>query len=221
MYKLKNKNISGEKIAEVLSKPIVNFEYSYPVSRQVLDDALVKGISKSTHLPFNSVYKIIRLQAIEGKNLRFSKYSVAEMETYMQNVLLRDADQMSMAVALEVRVPFLDFELVQYVLGLNDKFKYPSTPKKLLTDSLGDLLPREIIDRPKMGFTFPWEHWLKNELKSFCEEKIISFGKREYINAEVVNALWSRFLNGDKKITWSRLWHIIVLENWLSENGIE
>lgn len=60
---------------------------------------------------------------------------------------------MSMAHALEVRAPFLDHELVEFVLGVNDQHKFPHTPKQLLVDSLGDLLPREIVDRPKMGFT--------------------------------------------------------------------
>ena len=55
--------------------------------------------------------------------------------------LLRDTDQMSMAVALEVREPFLDYQLIEFVLGVNDEHKFPHTPKKLLTDSLGDLLP--------------------------------------------------------------------------------
>lgn len=186
IYKLKNKNVSGEKIAEILSKPIVNFEYSYPVSRQVLNESIIRGITNENELPFNTVYKIIRQQEIQGKHLKFSKYSAAEMETYMQNILLRDSDQMSMAVALEVRVPFLDYKLVEYVLGLNDAMKFPHTPKKLLTDSLGDLLPKEIIDRPKMGFTFPWTSWMKNELKLFCDEKLISFGNREYINDQVL-----------------------------------
>lgn len=220
-YRMKNKTVSGEKIAEVLSKPVVNFEYAYPVSRQVLDDRLVRGIARRTQLPMNAVYKIVRLQAIEGKDFRLSKYTAAEMETYMQNVLLRDTDQMSMAVALEVRVPFLDYTLVEYVLGLDDQVKYPHTPKKLLTDALGDLLPPDIIHRPKMGFTFPWSAWMKNELREFCRENLSSFGKRAYINGETVKALWERFLNGDNKITWSRLWHIVVLEHWLCKNKIE
>lgn len=139
----------------------------------------------------------------------------------MQNVLLRDSDQMSMAHALEVRVPFLDHELVEYVIGVSDPEKYPKTPKKLLTDSLGTLLPREIIDRPKMGFTLPWEHWMKSELRSFCESKIENLSNREYFNKSAVLELWQRFLKGDHYISWSRIWHLIVLENWLDANNVE
>ena len=64
-----------------------------------------------------------------------SAVGIAEISTYMQNILLRDTDQMSMAHALEIRVPFLDYELVEYVIGLTDNYKIPVTPKKLLIDS--------------------------------------------------------------------------------------
>ena len=77
-----------------------------------------------------------------------------ELNTYMQNVLLRDTDQMSMAHSLEVRVPFLDIDLVEFALSISDAKKYPKTPKKLLIDSLGDLLPPEILNREKMVFHF-------------------------------------------------------------------
>ncbi|HXD92161.1 MAG TPA: asparagine synthase (glutamine-hydrolyzing), partial [Bacteroidia bacterium] len=167
-----NKNIAAQKLAQILSKPQVNFNYAYPLSRQVLLDKQIKQLLQRNDLPMNSVYRFLRLLDFNDKNHRLSKYSIAEISTYMQNVLLRDTDQMSMASALEVRVPFLDYKLVEYVLGVSDKHKYPHTPKKLLTDSLQDLLPSEIMNRKKMGFVLPWQLWMKNELKQFCEENL-------------------------------------------------
>jgi asparagine synthase (glutamine-hydrolysing) len=150
-----------------------------------------------------------------------SRVSLFEIQTYMQNVLLRDTDQMSMAVALEVRVPFLDYHLVQYALSIPDEYKYPHSPKKLLVDSLGELLPNEIVNRPKMGFVLPWQQWLKQDLKSFCEKHIIQFSKRSDINESAVMNLWHRFLANDAKISWSRVWHLIILNHWLELNQVE
>ena len=127
---------------------------------------------------------------------------------------------MSMAVALEIREPFLDYHLVDFVMGVNDAYKYPHSPKKLLIDSLGDLLPNEIVNRPKMGFTLPWQYWLKNELKLFCEKNIYEFAEYDYCNTNEIKNLWQRFLNNDKTVTWSRIWHFVVLNNWLKENNI-
>ena len=221
IIRVRDKSTKTQKFAELLSKPIINFEYAYPVFRKTLSDALVRGITGSNHLPMNSVYRILRTSHFETKNKLLSKYSIAEMTTYLPNVLLRDADQMSMSLGLELRVPFLDYRLVEYVLSINDKVKFPSTPKQLLCESLHDLIPREIWDRPKMGFTLPWEYWMRNQLKGFCEENLKSLGQREYINGNVVSALWNRFLKGDQEITWSRIWHLVVLGYWLNANGIE
>jgi asparagine synthase (glutamine-hydrolysing) len=209
--------IASAKKAAFLSKPILNFDYFYPLSREVFSDVQVQLLTGRHQLPFNEVYKTVRLLPTDEKDHLLSKCSQAEISTYMQNVLLRDTDQMSMAVALEVRVPFLDYTLVEYVLGLPDKYKTPLTPKKLLTDSLAGLLPNEIVDRKKMGFTFPWKHWMKNELKSFCEMQLQELKNRSSLNRNYIDALWNRFLNDDPQITWSRIWHLVVLGHWLKK----
>ena len=127
---------------------------------------------------------------------------------------------MSMAVALEVREPFLDYQLVEFVLSIKDEFKYPHSPKKLLTDSLGDLLPKEIIDRPKMGFTLPWKSWLKSDLKKFCETNLMEFAQFEFCNTKEIENLWKRFLANDESVSWSRIWHLVVLNSWIKQNNI-
>ena len=208
-----NKNVAAQKLAEILAKPQINFNYAYPLSRQVLMDKQVKQLLQRSDLPMNEVYRFLRLLDFDDKNHRLSKYSIAEISTYMQNVLLRDTDQMSMASALEVRVPFLDYKLVEYVLGIADKHKYPHTPKKLLTDSLQDLLPPEIINRKKMGFVLPWQVWMKHDLKTFCEQNLANLEAMGF-NSVAVNRLWQLFLKGDPAIGWSRIWHLVVLGNW-------
>jgi asparagine synthase (glutamine-hydrolysing) len=150
-----------------------------------------------------------------------SKLSAAELSNYIPDILLRDTDQMSMAHALEVRVPFLDYRLVEYVLGLSDKVKYPHTPKKLLVDATKGLIPENIINRPKMGFTFPWEQWMRSELKTFCEGNMMGLSKRQQFNKDYVQSLWRSFLKDSKKTPWYKIWHLVVLENWLTENDID
>jgi asparagine synthase (glutamine-hydrolysing) len=183
----------------------------------VLYDNEVTRLLKTTSLESNSVELLA--QAVSGTRLpTLSKVSVLEISTYMQNVLLRDADQMSMAHALEIRVPFLDHRLIEFVLGVGDSYKFPHTPKELLTASVGDLIPREIIDRPKMGFTFPWAVWMRNELKPFCEEQLSALQQVEALQHDEVLDLWKRFLAGDKRITWSRIWPLVVLGHWVKQH---
>jgi len=213
-------SVASEKKAALLKHEVIDFSAFYSLSRQVLLDKQMQNIL-SGKLENNQVSAFLKTQKIGKLKSEISKISVAEIATYMQNILLRDSDQMSMANALEVRVPFLDHTLVEYVLMLSDKAKMPLTPKKLLTDAMGDLLPLEIINRPKMGFTFPWKHWLKNELHDFCEQNIRALSKRSFFNENSIMQLWKDFLNNNPRITWSRIWHLVVLENWLQQNNVE
>ncbi|MBN8697670.1 MAG: asparagine synthase (glutamine-hydrolyzing) [Bacteroidetes bacterium] len=212
--------IASEKIAALLKQGKINFNTFYPISRQVLMDEQIFRILKVDALTENKVLELIS-NIPTTKNQQLTTTSIAEISTYMQNVLLRDTDQMSMAHALEVRVPFIDYTLVEYVLGIPDQYKSVASPKKLLVDSLGDLLPREIIDRPKMGFTLPWKHWIKNELKSFCEDRLNRLSERDGFNKDGILELWMGFLSNDPLITWSRIWHLVILEYWLEENNVE
>lgn len=220
MLAAKKKSIQGDKTAEILNLDTINGLNAYPVNRKLFNRKDYQALLKEPANADNFIKNIIKNTDTDKQHL-LSRVSLFEIQTYMQNVLLRDADQMSMAVALEVRVPFLDYKLVEFALSVKDEYKYPHTPKKLLIDSLGDLLPNEIVNRPKMGFTLPWKDWLKNELRDFCEDNIIQFSKRGFVNREAVLLIWNRFLKNDPKITWSRVWHIVVLNNWINTHGIE
>lgn len=212
---------ASEKMAAMLKSSKIDFESFYPLSRQVLMDDKITSIIRTDKLSKNAVGNIVSGIDLSDNEFRISRISIAEISTYMQNVLLRDTDQMSMAHALEVRVPFIDYTLVEYVMGLPDKYKSIESPKKLLVDALGELLPSDVVNRPKMGFTLPWKHWMKNELRTFCEQRLLSLAKRPLFNEQGIMSIWNGFLKDDGTISWSRVWHLVVLENWLQLNKIE
>jgi asparagine synthase (glutamine-hydrolysing) len=168
------------KVKQLLEMNNYSFEEAFATSRQALMDPQLMGMLNLEKLPLHNPVEWLKQQnmSVEADNV-LSRVSVAEMTTYMQNVLLRDSDQMSMAHALEVRVPFLDHELAEYVLSLPDEIKRPVSPKKLLVDSMPDLLPDYIVNRPKMGFVFPWRDWLKGEMHSYADDRICSLAQRE------------------------------------------
>jgi asparagine synthase (glutamine-hydrolysing) len=217
--------ISSEKIASLLSLPAVDPAQAVMTARRVLTGdqvaQITNGWRSKSILPGDKMISRQKRLELPKNDFLLSAVSIAEIETYMQNVLLRDTDQMSMAHALEVRVPFLDYQLVEYVLNLPDRYKFPHTPKKLLVDALGTRLPREIVDRPKMGFTFPWKNWMKNELRGFCEERLKQLGKRKPFSENGLMQLWNSFLTDDPRVSWSRIWPLVVLAHWLDKNGID
>ena len=212
-------SVSSSKIAESLSADKMDFAHLYPLTRRIFLDSDIRAMLSQKTLCSDPVFKIAT-DATKSHLELLSQVSVSEMQSYMQNVLLRDTDQMSMAHALEVRVPFLDHRLVEFVLGIGDDIKYPHSPKQLLVESMGDLIPREIVDRPKMGFTFPWAVWMKSELRPFCEENLALLDAHPFFESGQVMHRWNRFLQGDPQISWSRLWPLVVLGHWMKTNDV-
>jgi asparagine synthase (glutamine-hydrolysing) len=147
-----------------------------------------------------------------------SARSVEEWRYYTQPVLLRDTDQYSMAVGLELRAPFMDQDVVNFALSLPDELKRGTRSKYLLIEAFKDLLPTNVYDRKKQGFTLPWEQWMRHELKDFCQARISAFAQR--IDAPQINTEWEQFIMGRGQWTWSRLWSIVALEDYLIRNEI-
>ncbi|HJS24217.1 MAG TPA: asparagine synthase-related protein, partial [Pyrinomonadaceae bacterium] len=146
-----------------------------------------------------------------------------ELNGYMTNTLLRDTDAMSMAHSLEVRVPFVDMKVVDYVLALPGDWKLRNGyPKPLLADALEDLLPRDFLARPKMGFTLPFEKWLqqnlRREVSSVLEDAHTLAGPA--LNPEAVTKIWRDFLQKPRAVGWSRPWSLYVLAKWCEINGV-
>jgi asparagine synthase (glutamine-hydrolysing) len=145
--------------------------------------------------------------------------SVLEASTYMANMLLRDTDCMSMAVSLEVRNPFLDYRLWEYVLPLAGRLKLDrKLPKPLLLRAAGQRLPSEIYLRRKMGFTLPFERWMRNGLRSEVGSELVSSrdADKRPLEQPEVEKVWRAFLAG--KTSWSRPWALFVLKEWIRRN---
>jgi asparagine synthase (glutamine-hydrolysing) len=152
-----------------------------------------------------------------------NEISILELSGYMANTLLRDTDAMSMAHSLEVRVPFVDTKLVEFVLSLPGRWKVGNSgPKPLLADALADLLPRDFLSRPKMGFTLPFEKWLQNNLRtevtSVFEDASALSGPA--LNPDAVQKLWRNFLQKPRAVGWSRPWSLYVLAKWCELNRV-
>ena len=220
LYLLFRKGRKAGKIAEVLRLHHPDMDSIYKVFRTIYEPRIARSMVNDTWS--NAVTQILAREAEHLKNLpSLSKISVAEISTYTQSLLLRDTDQMSMAHALEVRVPFFDHNLVKFVLGIPDTHKQLQYPKQLLVESLGDLLPSELVHRPKMGFVFPWERWLRQDLHTFCEHRIHRLMDRHVIDADKLNTVWREFQAGKGPWLWTHIWLPVVLDEWMEANGIE
>jgi asparagine synthase (glutamine-hydrolysing) len=141
------------------------------------------------------------------------------LRSYLVNTLLRDTDTMSMRNSLEVRVPFLDTPLVEYVLRLPESVKRGAGGQKaLLVEALGNLLPEEIANQPKRTFTFPWEYWMRGKFGDRVAAGLGDWAPSlgASLDRRFAQTVWRNFL-GDKT-TWSRPWSLYVLNEWVRRN---
>jgi asparagine synthase (glutamine-hydrolysing) len=216
-------NGKKDRIKQLLVAPSPAIDQVYPIFRQLLSPALLRDLTSlvTSEKPITTLQQELEGKGDDLKRLPLlSQVSVAEYLGYTQNTLLKDTDQMSMAVSLEVREPFFDQDLVQYILGVPDRLKKPVYSKSLLVESLKPLLPDEIVFRKKQGFLFPWNVWLKNDLRSFCEQRIHNISQRSFVNGPALTKYWNRFLAGDKNVRWGEIWLFVVLEYWLEKNEV-
>jgi asparagine synthase (glutamine-hydrolysing) len=148
-----------------------------------------------------------------------NQVAVLEGSTYMANTLLRDTDCMSMAHSLEVRPPLLHHPLWEYILPLAGRLKLDSRlPKPLLLRAAGQHLPEEIYLRRKMGFTLPFQRWLRNGLRAEVERELFAPSPLDLFPLDIrqVRNVWKAFLAG--KTSWSRPWALYTLKRWVRRN---
>jgi asparagine synthase (glutamine-hydrolysing) len=149
----------------------------------------------------------------------FTSVSYFEMQWYMVNTLLRDTDIASMANSLEVRVPFLDHRLVEFVARLPKDMKYRSgMPKSLLVQAMAGALPDAVVSQSKRTFTLPYDVWLRGSLGVRVSQELANLDPAllPYLSQRAVRGSWQNFVSGHTN--WSRPWSIYVLNHWVRRN---
>src|SRR6266850_5936630 len=139
-----------------------------------------------------------------------------DLKLRLPELLLMRIDKMTMATSVEARVPFLDHELVEYVMGIPQSGKVPGlAPKYLLKKAVTGLIPDEIIRRPKQGFGVPVAEWFQLELGLRIREKLTSFARSQpYLSLDGLDRLLSR-PNG--ALPWYLFNFVLWHEAWIQQ----
>lgn len=151
------------------------------------------------------------------------KNMLLDLETYLPGDILAKVDRSSMKYSLEARCPFLDKDVVEYSFRIAHKFKYNRGIKKaILKDIAYEYIPRELLDRPKQGFSVPIEKWLhgplKDELLSYVEPLYLErqgLFQKQYVN-DFVNYFLSEgdARQGKGKKYSTLVWSFFVFQKW-------
>jgi asparagine synthase (glutamine-hydrolysing) len=145
--------------------------------------------------------------------------SYLELTQYTANMLLRDTDVMSMAHALEVRVPLMDHKLVELMFRIPGHLKMDNnTQKQLLAQAVPGGLPDKAVFRKKMGFTLPFETWMRTKLKQEMENVLLTpvAGLNGILSEAGIKKTWTDFC--EHKTSWARPWSLYILKRWSEKN---
>ena len=141
---------------------------------------------------------------------------LVDQAVYLPDDLLSKVDRASMAVSLEVRVPILDHRFVEFAWRLPRRFKVREGQGKwILRQILHRYVPREMVDRPKTGFTVPIGNWLKGPLRPWAEELLggSRLEQSEFLRPAPVRSAWRTFHAGDSRLG-SGLWAVLMFLAW-------
>jgi asparagine synthase (glutamine-hydrolysing) len=145
-----------------------------------------------------------------------SRIQYIDIKTFLVDDILTKVDRASMAHSLEVRVPLLDHELMEYAAGIPSRYKLKRHEAKyIFKKALERIVPADILSRPKMGFSVPLAQWFRGDLKGLFEERV--FSKDAFLgdlfDRAPIRRWWAQHQRGIRDYS-HHLWALLVLECW-------
>ena len=200
------------KLADVIVQKTPESYYQNLVSHWKNPDKLVLGATEPQTI-FNYTEQHPRLA-----NFR-EKMMYLDSMTYLPDDILTKVDRASMAVSLEARVPLLDHRVVEFAWKVPMSLKYKDGKGKwLLREVLYRYVPRELMERPKMGFGVPIDEWLKTDLREWAEELLGEKRLREqgFFDPVPIRKMWEEHISGKRRWHYY-LWDVLMFQAWLEE----
>jgi asparagine synthase (glutamine-hydrolysing) len=169
------------------------------------------GPAASAYATTDPVYD----QAAEAGLDDVSTMQLVDINTWLAGDILVKADRMTMAHSLELRVPFLDREVMAVAARLVREEKIGGgTTKYALREAMREILPKAAAERAKLGFPVPIAHWLKGDMYDFADRLLREAQTDEWINRAAAIGLLERLRAGEPDVSWRHLWVLIVFSLW-------
>jgi asparagine synthase (glutamine-hydrolysing) len=208
-------NRVGEKIhkaARVMESSSIDELYLRLVSHWNNPESIVLNSSEPITQLTSATSNISRLSQIQ-------KMMLMDTLTYLPDDILTKVDRAAMGVSLETRIPFLNHNVVEYAWRMPANFKVRNGEGKwALRQILYKYIPKEMIERPKMGFGVPIDSWLRGPLREWAEELLDESRLRQegFFNPEQIRQKWREHLSGTRN--WQhQLWDVLMFQAWLEE----
>lgn len=211
-------------------KNTINFHSRYGKFRNLLQDPSISELMKNLNQVFTeSDTRALMRDTIQFPMTRYSynllqpsnydylSYMMAiDYETYMLDDILVKVDRATMSTGLEGREPFLDQNIIEWAAQLPSDYKYHKGQKKyILREIVHKYIPKEQMNRPKMGFAIPIENWLVNDLRHLVEDYLSTSALNSHglFNNQRVQKIKDRYMSGETE-QYQKVWHLLMFQMW-------
>lgn len=204
-----------EKFSYMIRKSLTPYQFMEVISRSslhassVLNPDLIES-QKNTYVnPFDLIQSIDELSDI-------NKMMAMDFKTYLPDDILTKVDRATMSVSIEGREPLLDHRIIEFAATMPDEFKLKNGCKKyILKDIVHEMIPKNLMQRPKMGFGVPVVDWMRNDLRELFWDTITDGVKKnnDIFNSMQIEMMLKKYANGDNSY-FVLLWYLFVFFQW-------
>jgi len=207
--------VKGKGFLERTSTPL---RERYIGNAHVFAGPQIDLLARTMATPAASAYAVtapVYDQAAEAGLDDTSTMQLVDINTWLHGDILVKADRMTMAHSLELRVPFLDREVMGVASRLAREEKIAAgTTKLALRQAMSSVLPQAAAERAKLGFPVPIGFWLKGEMYGYAERVLREARTDEWIEKQAALGLLERFRAGDAEVSWRHIWVLLVFSLW-------
>jgi asparagine synthase (glutamine-hydrolysing) len=201
-----------EKVKQFLNQAD-DFNMNQVLSKQFLPEDIDKLLLGKTTV-LSTAFDNSQLKAEHYSTLNY--IMAIDYQTYLVDDILQKVDRATMTHSLEGREPFLDHRVIEWAAQLPTEYKYNKGVKKLiLKDIVHQYVPKEVMDRPKMGFGIPIEDWLTKDLKYLVDEFFSTqyLTKQKIFDVQATQKVIAAFYNGKKERS-AKIWYLLMFQMW-------
>lgn len=184
----------------------------HKLSQQYTEAKLREVVS----VPWQTLDTAYLSQELQANRTALSYMMAIDYQTYLVDDILQKVDRATMSQSLEGREPFLDQNIIEFAARLPDEFKYhQGVKKRILRDIVHQYIPKELMDRPKMGFAIPIGKWMMQELRDLVETQLSDerIRKEGILNPKFVQELKRDFFNGKLEYD-TKIWYVLTFQMW-------
>ena len=211
-----------QKMISKKKKSKINYQILLMNDQDLINRLINYPINIEDYMELNNEYDLSKIK--NKKSAHLMNILNEDLNHYLPEDILVKVDRAAMSSSLETRMPFLNHKVVEFANNLPFHYKYNSNKdmKIIIKNILYKKIPKELLTRPKQGFSVPISSWLRGTLKDWMYDNLSREGlnKTNVFNSIEINKIIDQFINKNESTNTQLIWNILMLQQWMHTNGL-